>query len=449
MDMRTVKCEQKSQIGDARMNNEVDQNTANAVAIATVDEPPPKLFRLNVDCFEHVFEWLSLKELLVFRSTCKPMKLVVGDYIQLKYKKLQQQKIGNLVNERLPREQRSKYLEWCKDLRLFNIFWNNADSEGIKNVLNQIEALKLDTVRIDGDLHDVILKYCPQLKRLGIRIYADLNFDPKLEWLGRTYPKLKHIEIYDDTSLHWAKLLTFFEQNPNIRVFSVNSKFLLALGQLFLESNIKFDRLNIELDHKLNVIHDLVNELYKRGFYKQLHLYCIYAAPLYVYNHAHHLSTFYNLEKLDVSGLFCDFPLTKMNDIIELEIIRFYFVPAEKIPDLINLKCICVHSATLKEISILVCHVPKLREIKISREINEGETYPPKKSSDLKFNDLQTSDLVALNEEREKLSGARKVTIFIPENNFLKIKWTAKTNFSLIEFKRIESCEKNYLFLKY
>lgn len=36
-----------------------------------------KMFKLNVDCFEHLFEWLSLEELLTFRCTCNRMKLVV------------------------------------------------------------------------------------------------------------------------------------------------------------------------------------------------------------------------------------------------------------------------------------------------------------------------------------------------------------------------------------
>ena len=46
-------------------------------ATSSTNELAPKMFKLNVDCFEHLFEWLSLKELLVFRRTCKRMKAVV------------------------------------------------------------------------------------------------------------------------------------------------------------------------------------------------------------------------------------------------------------------------------------------------------------------------------------------------------------------------------------
>lgn len=47
-----------------------------------------KMFKLNVHCFEHLFEWFSLKELLVFRCTCKRIQKVVDYYIKLNYSRV-------------------------------------------------------------------------------------------------------------------------------------------------------------------------------------------------------------------------------------------------------------------------------------------------------------------------------------------------------------------------
>lgn len=51
-----------------------------------------------------------------------------------------------------------------------------------------------------------------------------------------------------------------------------------------------------------------------------------------------------------------------------------------------------------------------------------------------------------LNTEREKLDGAQKVMIYVPDTVFLLTKWATRngtTNFSLIEMKRTESYEWN------
>lgn len=56
-------------------------------------------------------------------------------------------------------------------------------------------------------------------------------------------------------------------------------------------------------------------------------------------------------------------------------------------------------------------------------------------------------DFDTLNDERKKLARARKVTIYIDEEIFLKLKWTGKLlSYDPIKLKRIESCELDHLF---
>lgn len=140
---------------------------------ATIDEQPSKLFKLNTDCFGQIFDWLSLRELLLIRRMCKVMKQIVDPHIKRKYRKLQRKHISDYVNMYIiPRDKRSTYLEWCKHLYIKHISWTQSDSEGIETVLNQIETLKLEVIHIDGDLYDIVLKYCLKLKHLNLTVYS-------------------------------------------------------------------------------------------------------------------------------------------------------------------------------------------------------------------------------------------------------------------------------------
>lgn len=55
--------------------------------------------------------------------------------------------------------------------------------------------------------------------------------------------------------------------------------------------------------------------------------------------------------------------------------------------------------------------------------------------------------MVALNNERRKLNGAKKTTIYLNVRIYLAIKWAFKeTDFSLIQLKRREEVEWEYRF---
>lgn len=408
-----------------------------AVAVGTSNDiESTKIFKLNVNSFEHLFEWLTLKDLLALRHTCKRLKGVVDCYIKLNYPQLlrlsicDRQKFSEFCQTRL------NYFEWIKHLSIWTIDLTDTQIDGIKYILSHLESLELREVEIAGDFYDVLLKYCPRLKYLGVRTETapQTIIGTGNEWLLRRYPTLEHIAIESWSSIDeplecTAELLTFFQQNPNIRIFSTNSTFLALSHRFMLGSNLRFERLNIYMNKNLNFNCNLANDFYKHEFYKQLHLY----SNQEEFFNDQLLSDFSNLEKLHMFTLPEGYPIPVVESVKHLSIGMFYLLPAE-FPELmatnfINLKQIDIQYAHLRDIQTFICHSAKLEEIKIWKLTVDD------------VDELKISDFVALNEERKKLANAHKVTIFINEQHFLKLKFIAEMNLSLIEVKRMESCE--------
>lgn len=99
-----------------------DGASANTIVVGTStstnESSVTQLFKLNVDCFEHLFEWFSLAELLIFRSTCKRMKAVANYYIKLNYPQLlcfemNNSNVVDLCHSRI------NYFEWIRHLHIW------------------------------------------------------------------------------------------------------------------------------------------------------------------------------------------------------------------------------------------------------------------------------------------------------------------------------------------
>lgn len=176
---------------------------------------------------------------------------------------------------------RLNYFEWIKQLSIGPIKLADTAIESIKYALNRLEALKLSGVHINGDFYEVILKHCPLLKHLNIKTnnhHSETMIGTGNNWLLRQYPMLEHFEMhfvfkYEEPLQYVTELLTFFEQNPQIRSFSTDSEFLEKNHRPLLKSNINFDRLDIHIDQRLHLVCNLANVLYENQFYMQLHLY--------------------------------------------------------------------------------------------------------------------------------------------------------------------------------
>lgn len=400
------------------------------------NESSPSIFTLNVDCFEEVFEWLALIDLLVLRRTCKRMKQVVDYYIKLNYPKALHLKLHRSRFDELHPFVPNVF-KWTKHLNIWPGDLTSQQIEDITYIFNQIESLQMDCVEMEGDLYKNILKHCTHLRYLAIRTSKNYRIlGNGNEWLHRKYPKLEHfdLQVPNVKTTKFIDLKAFFGLNPNIRIFSTDSDFLAVWYRSLFESNISFDRIDIRINRDFHSLCDVTNELYKNGFYKKLHIYC----------HTHRdvmtqVAKFNALEKLNLWSTSTTFDVPKLNSLTELSIDISHCIPQNELDlmarNFLNLKRLYIGEGFLSNIRAFVRFAVNLKQI-IFRDL----------FTDHDSEGVQITDFMELNEDRKQLARARKITFFIDEDTFLDLKWNYRIHFSLIEIQRTDSCEKEHLF---
>lgn len=413
------------------------------------DGPPSKLFKLNHDCFEHVFEWLSLNELLVNRLTCKQLKQMIDLYLKLNYPKVINYGVYTYRHLSALGEARLECYRWIKHLKVSRLELTNTAIESIKYILDQVESLELDFVKIDGEFYEAVLQHCPKLKRLTIETnsMSESMIGTGHEWLSRQYPILNYLNIStdrtyskQDESFVCPQLFIFLVQNPNIQSFAIDSNLFTDNRLNMMGSNIKIDRLDIYVErclygkHVSNMerIRDLANDLFAEGFFKRLHLYTLFHR-----NCISNVSGFGKIEKLHVNSLAETFVMPVVESIKELSVQTLGHFSSEQLAmtasNLVNLKQFEIKWAELRDIKPFICHSPKLKNILVWRFYC--------------WDELNIDDFIALDDERSCLGFAEKVTIFMDAKCYLKLKWQAKKiDFDFIELKSIDTCKVHRLF---
>lgn len=97
---------------------------------------------------------------------------------------------------------------------------------------------------------------------------------------------------------------------------------------------------------------------------------------------------------------------------------------------LINLERVDFERVRVRDIWLFARSAPKLTQIRVWRHFETDNGEVP-----------NTDFFLALNEERLKLTGARKLSIYMDENVYLQMKWAAKLHYEMIELRRFASCE--------
>lgn len=433
-------------------NKESNQNQV------TIVENASEIFRLTVDCFEDLFEYLPFKDLTIVGQTCKRMQRVVGHYFQQSFKAARAtfhynfeinyvnadcfidfvQKIRVLQSD----EEFCEFLQWnqfasLKQIRLYDQYLSPNKIKCIKKILRQIDAIELLECKVDGDFFESFLMFCPNLKRLCVD--GSTMISAKFNWLHRNYPMLEHFQLLTVIGLEIPELKIFFDLNPNIKKLTFGGKCFWINQESIRNSKLKLDVLAIKYDKrvKLDSLCTLLNDLYNRGTYLRLNLYFdlpfgfeqeiidqlekLNALVKLVANSRHSYINISSLVKLEELCITCN----AINDL-------------EHLPDtLINLKRLYFLEATSDDILPFIRRAPNLRKIKVNR-LYHGKHFEE---------DKKILDLPALNKEREKLTFAKKVLIYVREDVFLATKWTIKqTEFTLIEMKRIDSYNWNMEF---
>lgn len=304
----------------------------------------------------------------------------------------------------------------------------------IKPVLHNAEVIELRNWEHETEFHEKFLKFCPNLKCLCVLdVLGNTLMGTGNQWLHRKYPTLERLVIIDDFSFEGeekqiVELKTFFKLNPNIQTFSTTLQFLWVNRLWLKDSEIKFDRLDIEGIgfEKMGKLFDFVNELHGQGIYRRLHF---FGRIIYEDDYLLHIASLRGMEKLYLSYINTDMVLPPFIGVKEL---NFVFSDDIKHPEALaanipNVERIHLGEAKISDLLPFIRLSPRVKSIRVERMIHEDFVH---------FKD-DVIDLVALNKERKQLTGARRITLHVKERIYLATKWAAmKTECSLIQRKR-------------
>lgn len=457
-----------------KLSNETDRN------IDTNIESP--IFKLNDDCFGEIFEYLSVREVYAFGQTCKKLCQLAGDYFKCNHSAAFKFSGDNgiytefsdnngAINQRTQTSGFNKFITQISHYyeRMAPLYYIQSHSiefesivqinfvcvpideiriKCIRRILNQIQLLQLKNCSVDGDLYHTILKYCDNLKQLYIQDsdighYRCRQYQPKYDWLLQRYPKLEYLEKISSYTNYWKELNCFLSNNQNVKIFSTNQKFMWKNRMKLLESTVQLDVLKVKVDRlsqhysqndagneKFRSICNLLQQLQDRQFYKRLHL---YVCCMNQQNFAQ-LTSLHSLEKLCIKYVDESVHLSQLANMKELVIFN-----------IVNAACMENIAKSMPNLQHLILQNAKFDDllpfIRYSNKLSKIKFVPTDNKHILK--------LFKLNETLLKLLRRRKITIYVPDNIFLRTKWTIRngnTSLSLLEMKRSNSYQWEQFF---
>lgn len=446
------------EVTQRKLNDENSEET-NAHQVIAMAEQITHIFKLNSDCFEKIFDHMPLRSIIAFGETCKCFQRIAGEYFQQHFSDLEiigsehSIKIENCYNNI------NRFTSFIKKIRIScdNFQWlqlnrfqsltqiefyeNRISSvECMKEILCQIQIMKIGFCRVDGDFYEIILKFCKNVKRLCLRECesGDALIGSSNNWLHRNFSTLEHFEVRSCGNRSLEELKTFLELNPNIRKLAINSTCFKINKNTLLATDAKLNNLAIDYDPSPwtdNTFYTTLNELLHRNFYKRLHFYCRYPYGLYNGDRLDSLNAYVKLHII-TAGFPIDLSIAR--DLEELCIPNIsHIINLDMLCNLKKLERISMYHAKSDDILPFITSAKQLRKIKIS-QFHSGLHFN-RKSNIL--------DLIAFNEERKKLDNAIKVTIYAEENVYLATKRAMGLNeLTLIDLKRIDSFDCDHDF---
>lgn len=422
------------------------------------EDQTAEIFKLDVDCFDEIFDYLSFEDLISLSKTCKYLQQLTGDCFHKNYlgcsicssegirseSSLKSLDIKHLVSFirkiktdsygfRYVFNSRSK-LQQIEHMEITNLVETNVNR--LKEIsMNELENLCISECNSITNFHGLIER-CQKLKRLSVE-----HCSGEYNWLNQKYPTLEYLKFESDFS---RSIPMFLKLNPNIRKFATNTALLWKNQHNMMAAEIKLDDLAVwmfELNgDKLKPMCDTLNKLHERGFYKKLQLYFFKVLNQNV------LDQLINLNGLVKISIDWD-KLIKFNVSALKSLEELHAYTSEKIGDLDILATDIIHLnrihfvvANINDIIPFIRRSEKVQKIKV-KLLRPGTHF-----------DINTKiiDLLALNSERKQLPKAQKITLYVAEEIYLATKWAlGKINFELIRLKRLESFNWNHDFDMY
>lgn len=431
-------------------------------------EQPAHFIKVNADCWEYIFDLLSLRDILAMSETCKRMRQMAGYYFREYFPGITCRWIASrgifigyptsilrpdfaeyiiklIVYDYLEHFLRPKQYYSLKSLHLRSIELTDTQIDYIKSVLGNVECLEIKQCTIYGNLFEKLLQYCLKLKCLRLHNILYEPEDAEKHFFRQTYSTLQYLDystlqIYSRSN----ELSDFFEQNPHLKHFGVSDLFVWANRDLFVESNLKLDSfaiytaISMTSDDDVAAVPtvafvDLLKTLHQRGFYKSLHFKIIETDGNIDYQEL--LDELSTVDALEVLVTNEDNDLSRLTNLKELWLLGYHnATPMELLAmNLSKIERLYLQQANTDDILPFFQHSKKLRTVKVE-EINGGGL----------LEGGNTLNLHALNLERERLNVNRRVAVCVKENIYLATRNRKKNrHLAYAEVVRWESEEWN------
>lgn len=449
----------------------------NGAEIAAVKQSS-EIFMLNLDCFEAIFNHLTRRDLISFGKMCKWFQHMAAHIFLRHYAAidiLYERGAARVLDKRgyftfrldffaefihkIIIHRDSEFKDFLRnhsefrevhELQLEQITIVPINMDAIEEFFSKLKVLRLKHCDVEGDFHEIVLNFCPNLKHLYIKDFTygqedDTTIGTGNAWLSRNYSKLESVEF---DALHGDEVANFLQLNPNVRKLASVCENITKSKDAMLKADITLDDLAIYMgcdESDYDPMIKFLNELHERGFYNRLQMYMVH---IFGQQTIDKLASLKALTKIEIFNLNKSFVIPVLNNIEELYFSRGFipddFEAEDKIVDSLdlggkfpNLKRVHFMCTSCDRISALLQRAIRLNKIKVT---NLGNGIHFKKYKKI-------IDLSALNKLREQLAGAHKVTIYVTDDIFWATKKAFKqTDFSLVQIKRIDSFEWNHDF---
>lgn len=431
-------------------------------------EQPLHFTKVNADCWERIFDLLSLRDIFAMSETCKRMRHMAGYYFREYFPGITCRWIANRgifigypisikrtdFSEYITKLIVYDYLEhflyaehYCslKSLHLRSIELTDTQIDHLKNVLNAVENIEMKQCTIYGNIHEKFLQHCPKLKRLRLHNVCYEPEDAEKYFFKQKYPSIQYLD-YSTLQVYPSnnELSNFFEQNSDLKHFGVSNLFVWTNRDLFIQSNIKLDSFAIYTAISMRSDDDvaevptvefvnLLKTLNERGFFKSLHFKIIETDENIDYQELiDELST---LDAFEVLVTNENNDLSRLTHLKELWLLGYHHATTMELLaiNLTKLERLYFQRASTVDIQPFFRYSKRLKTIKVDEIIGgnllEGGT---------------ALNLYALNLERERLRISRRVSICVQENIYLATKIRENNrNSAHVEVARWDSDEWN------
>lgn len=423
------------------------------------NKPSRSSNEFNVDCWQNIFDNLSLRDILVMSQTCQQICEIAGYYFRKHFHGISCDIISN--EDFLIRWFQFKQIDFLQFIDTLNIYGQlfdysnplpNVDQyrsltklnlcfidlgenqvHGLENVLNNVESVQLYNCAIyDGFLKE-FSKFCSKLKCLSVNrviFKSDTAADGLFEQKCGKLQYFQYVKT-NQMSCKNCALETFLRLNPNIKYLQLDAEDLWLNGDLLIGLNIHLDYLvtSLRLDDISAIsFANLLKTLHRHGFYEKFHL-AVESLPD-EFEYQDFIDEMIGFNAFDQLYTVMYVRLFKMTQLKELYISGNRFACdmtdlAIKLPQLERLH-IC--GARVEFIRPFLRHTKTLKTI-------------------FMISDLDSAlNVFALNQEREQLGRAQKVSIGVSERIYLATKWKyGQIDLPFVKIVRQESIDSDHI----